>query len=199
MIFGQIEAAMIARIDGASKLGVLGYTIRKVDTLPTDLDERLPTYVQDFPAAWTVFGGWPSAENMSGGEAIVSAQFHVVVGASSLRNEKAQRLGDGVGGAGSYQMAMDVIGLLLGQDFGLPIGGLQLGGCNPLYTGQTQDKRKVSLFAVQFTSRLAFNPTAPDVLTVPPIADFTSFAVAWDRPAGDPVEVSDLVTLPQES
>lgn len=199
MIFGQIENAIIGRLDAASKLNVLGYALRQVDSLPSDLDERLPTYVQNFPAAWVVFGGWPTAENMSGGEAIVEARFHVVVGASSLRNEKAQRHGDGVGAVGSYQIAMDAIGLLMGQDFGLPMGALQLAGCNPLYTGQTQDKRKVSLFAIQFTTRLVFNPAAPDLLTVPAIADFTTFAVAWDRPAGGPVEVSDLLTLPQEA
>ncbi|MDP2373167.1 phage protein Gp37 [Reyranella sp.] len=199
MIIARIESAMIARLKAASDLGVLGYTLSDVTTLPSDLDERLAEYVQTFPTAWVVFGGWPNAENMGGGEAAVVASFHVVVAAANLRNEKAQRHGvASAGEVGSYQMAMDVIGLLMGQDFGLDMGPLLLGACSPLYNGALQDKRRASLFAVKFDTRLVINPLAPEVLTVQPAADFTTFAVGWDRPGGDPDPLADIVNLPQE-
>ena len=199
MIVSQIENAIIDRLKAASALGVFGYTLRTVETLPTDLDERLPQDVKTFPAAWVAFGGWPSAETLGDGEAVVQGVFTVIVAASSLRNERHQRHGAGAGEPGSYQLAMDAIGLLQAQDFGLPISELQLGSCTPLYTGQLQDRRKCSLFGIRFGTRFTIAPSMPGVLMVPPIGDFATFAVGWDVPPhAGAADLTDEIPLPQE-
>lgn len=200
MSIGLVENAIIARLDAASKGRVLGYSLRTIETLPTDLDDRLATYIQNFPAVWVAFGGWPSATTLGDGEAVVTASFNVIVGASSLRNERAQRHGGGPGEVGSYQMAMDVIALLQGQDFGLPIGELTLGACTPLYSGQTQDKRKASIFGIKFTTQMSIAPVTPDEITTPTIGDFKTFAVGWDiPPRTGQADLSDEIHPPQDS
>jgi len=199
MIVAQIENAMGARLNAASKLGVLGYSLRAVESLPTDLDEFLSAEIRDFPAAWTVFGGWRKLNDMGGGEVLVEGTFHLVVGASNLRNEKAQRHGGAPGEIGSYQLALDLPALLVAQDFGLPISALKLGACTPLYTGGDRKKRPVSLFAIAFTSEFMLSPRAPAEITVPPIGDFTTFAAGWDIPPHDgQADASSLITFPAE-
>jgi phage gp37-like protein len=198
MIIAQVENAIIERLSAASRLGVLGYSLREVDTLPTDLDDRLPQYVQNFPAAWVAFGGWPEAIDMGQGDVQADgALFHVVVGASSLRNEKAQRHGGAPGEVGSYQLVADVIGLLNGQSFGLPMSGLKPGRCTPLYSGKTQDSRKVSLFGLAFTARLDLTTPAALGGYARAIGDFSTFDVGWDVRSGAAPDFSDHINLPQ--
>lgn len=200
MIIAQVENAIIERLSAASRLGVLGYSLRLVETLPTDLDDRLAQYVQSFPAAWVAFGGWPQAVDMGQGEVQAEdALFHVIVGAGSLRNEKAQRHGDGAGEVGSYQLVADVLGLLSGLSFGLPMSGLKPGRCTPLYSGATQDKRKASLFGLAFTSRLDLTTPAALGGYARAIGDFATFNVGWDvSPRDGLADVSDHIQLPQE-
>ena len=96
-MIGVIENAIIARLTAASDQSVLGYTYRKVDSLPVEIDEKLPGFIQDNPSAWTVFGGWRPLGRSNSGD-MVRATFHVVVSAQNLRNERATRFG-GVGPA----------------------------------------------------------------------------------------------------
>lgn len=202
MIIGSIENAMLKRLDGANRLDVLGYTLRKLDSLPVDLDAYLAGEVRDFPAVWTVFGGYKKESALGGGGAIVLATYHLVVAAANLRNERTRRHGGGKGEVGSYQLAMDLPALLVNQDFGLPISALELGDCSPLYTGGDRAKRPVSMFAIAFTTRFRLTPNAPAAITVQPIADFTSFNVEWDIPphAPDgPADASAHLTLNEDA
>ncbi|MBI1407298.1 MAG: DUF1834 family protein [Caulobacter sp.] len=198
IVFAAIENAMIARLEAASEAGILGYAIRTVDSLPADLDERLPHYVQQYPAAWTVFNGWRAIEEQGDGTTLVEARYAVVVACANLRNERSQRHGAG-GEVGSYQLVADVAALLSQQTFGLPIGHLVLGDCSSLYTSSGQAERKASLYAVNFSSRLVLDPAAPPLIQTPAIGDFETFQVGWDLPphTGTP-DLSDTHTLPQE-
>lgn len=200
IVFGAIENGMIDRLEAASQAGVLGYALRTVDSLPSDLDERLPHYVQQYPAAWTIFNGWRVIDSDRGdGSTLVEARYAVAVASANLRNERSQRHGDG-GEPGSYQLIADVAGLLAEQTFGLPIGRLVLGDCSPLYTSSGQAERKASLYAVNFSSRLVLDPAAPPLIQTPAIGDFRTFQVGWDLPPHTgAADRTDIIKPPQES
>lgn len=181
-MIGAVEIAIQERITAVSKLKVLGYSIRKVDSLPIDIDDRLKEHVSSFPAAWTVFGGFTPVSEMSSGAQLVEATYHVVCGAQNLRNEAAARLGAG-SAVGSIQMVEDIIGMLLGNNLGLDIQALKLGACRSLYSGKLQGELKASLFAVAFTTRFTIDPVAYDILADRALGDFALFHVGW-LPAG---------------
>ncbi len=182
-IFIQAELAILERLKAASTANVLGYRLRSVDSLPSDLDEpsKLKEYVRQFPAVWTVFNGWRVLTERSGGGAVVDVSYSVICAAKSQRNEGAARLGAG-SAPGSLQIAADVVGLLLGNELGLPIGPLTLGPCQPLNTGALQRELKASLYALSFTSRMTIEAVPADVLAVQPLGEFATFAVDWIAP-----------------
>lgn len=182
-LFAQVEIAIQERLRAASKLGVLGYALRAVEGLPIDIDERLGEYVNDFPAAWTVFGGWTVQTERSGGGAVIEARYSVICAARNLRSEQAARQGAG-GEVGTYQMVADVVGLLLGNDLGLDVKPLTLGACQNLYSGAVQGKLKVSLFGVSFTTTMMIDAQPADVLESQALGDFTDFNVGWIPPEG---------------
>ena len=181
-VFAQVELAIQERLRAASKQNVLGYALRAVDGLPVDIDDRLGEYVNDFPAAWTVFGGWTVRTERSSGGSEGEARYSVICAAQSLRNEGAARFGAG-GEVGTYQMVADVVALLLGNDLGLDISPLTLGACQSLYSGAVQGKLKVSLFGVSFTTRMTIEAAPADVLQPHPLTDFTTFNAGWLAPA----------------
>ena len=196
-MIGQIETAILDRLKAASAAGVLGYRLREVESLPVDIDESLADRVQSFPSAWTVFGGWKVVRAFGDGSAQVRCDFHVVVAAENLRNEAATRLGGTASEPGSYQLAMDVCGLLGGQTLGLEIGALEIGALTSLYTGLSKTKRKVSLFAVALATEIQVE-TTPDA----DLQDFTSFHVNWDIPPHGGVDADSLaagVQLPADA
>ena len=180
-MIGVIENAILARMKAASGAKVLGYTLKDVDSLPIEIDDKLPERITQFPSAWTVFGGFrPVAQFTSGDE--VRGTFHVVVAAQNLRNDRATRFGGSDDEVGSYQMIADVAGLVVGEDFGLAIKPFALGVCTPLYTGQTDKNRRLSLMALELTTDFVFEQVEA---TPPNVGDFKTFHVDWDvRPFG---------------
>lgn len=197
-LFAQVEIAIQERLKAASKVGVLGYALRAVDSLPIDIDERLGEYVNDFPAAWTVFGGWTVKTERSGGGAVIEVKYSVICAAQNLRSEKAARFG-AAGEVGTYQIIADVVGLLLGNDLGLPVAPLTLGPCQNLYSGAVQGKLKVSLFGVTFSTSMTIDAQPADVLDDQAVGDFSTFNVDWIAPAGGadtpPTETTQILPV----
>ena len=206
-MIGAIETAMAERLTAASKLNKLGYHYRKVDTLPVDFDERLAEYITDMPAAWTVFGGLKTLRQLRAGSVQVKGEFHVVLGARSLRSERSTRFG-AAGDVGSYQMVLDAAGLLLGQDLGLPMEGFEFVQITPLYSAAMIKDRRVSLMSLSLSTTFVLDPNAgPETTGALGIGDFASFRTAWDippfggvtLPAGDDDgggDAADHVSLP---
>ena len=182
-LFAQVEIAIQERLRAASRLGVLGYTLRATDSLPIDIDDRLGEYVNDFPAAWTVFNGWTVKTERSGGGAVIEVRYSVVCAARNLRSEGAARHGAG-GEVGTYQMVADVVGLILGNHLGLDVAPLTLGPCQNLYSGAVQGKLKASLFGVTFTTSMTIDAQPADVLDSQALGDFSTFNVGWIAPGG---------------
>lgn len=175
-MIGSIENGILARLKAAAAEGVLGYAWHTLESLPVDDDiEEITKKVLRWPAAWVVFSGWRKVRDFGDGSCEVEARFHVVVGTEHVRNVVAARQGAG-DQVGSYQLSMDVAGLLMGQDFGLEIGGLVLGDANPILV-----RPALSVFAVAFTTRFTVDPRAPS-LGQPVIGDFAAFHVNWDLP-----------------
>lgn len=192
--FGRVELAIIERLKAVSKLGVLGYHLRTVETLPIDVDDKLKNYVGQLPAAWTVFGGWRTlSQNRVG--SLVEARFSVVVAAQNQRGEPASRLGGGPGEVGSYQMLNDVVRLLVGSSLGLDIAALELGPSSVLYSGPILGELKASILAASFTTRLTITPWSPDQLAAQDVGDFAELAADWRQPPSE-TELQTLTTLP---
>ncbi len=177
-MIGRIEQAIIARLKAADAAGVLGYHYRQVDTLPVEIDDELPEFIQQFPSAWAVFGGFRTTDQLRLGPKVRGA-FHVVVAAQNLRNESATRLGGTEAEPGSYQMVEDVAGMLYSHDLGLPIGGFELGGCTPLYVRSKDPGRRLSLFALELFTDFQL---APSDYVQHEVGDFKTFHVDWDLP-----------------
>lgn len=177
----EIENAIIARLQAAGEAGVLGYRFRTLESYPENFDLYLKEKIRGdrpYPAAWVVFGGW--RDPVDAGSCLqAEAAFGVVVAATNLRNETAQRHGAGVGEVGSYQLMMDVARLIHGQDLGLDIGAMRLGQCQSIRPTATILEKKLSVFALQFTTKLPI-----EVANFPAgaIGDFSTFNANWDLP-----------------
>lgn len=176
-MIAAIETAIAERITQASKSGLLGYAFREVASLPLETDETLAERAQQFPAAWTVFGGYKPIGD-KGDDAKVRATFWVVVAAQHLGNETLRRLGQGAD-PGAYQLAEDVVGLLLGQTLGLDIDPIRLGDLVSLQSN-LKGKRGVAVFGQGFTVDFVIEARPPTDLE-----DFDELHVNWDiRPFG---------------
>lgn len=182
-MIGVIETAIIDRLQAAAKAGVLGYSYKTVESMPVQLDEDLFKKIQGYPSAWVVFGGWTAKSQLSNG-AKVRAAFHVIVAAQNHRNESSTRNGGSPAEPGSYQMAMDVAGLLGGQDCGLPIRSFDVGTLTPLYSQQADKPRGISVLALELWTEFVVGPIERADAPV----DFTTFHVDWDIPPDSPID-----------
>lgn len=192
-MIGEIELAILARIDAVSKLGGLGYTLRQVESLPADLIEELPTYVAQFPAAWTYLGDMRSVGEV-GRSTKVEWAINVLVGARNLRSERASRFGGAATEVGSYQIANDIAQLLLGQTLSLPMDPLRLDAISPIYSGARIDKSSASIMGVRFVATFLVEPVYAD-LGDQPLGNFAEFHAAWLPAVG---LTHDHVTIPTE-
>jgi phage gp37-like protein len=179
-MIAQFEKAVIGRLKTAGEDGLLGYTYRTLETYPEDWGE----YFSDEkiamrpPAAWCTFDGFPNMEEHIDGITRCEALFWLVVAAKNLRNEEATRHG-GSGEPGSYQLALDAVGLLQGQTLGLDVDRIQVQRMREVNrTGEIR-KRKLSLYAIQMKTALYADP-----LTIGDgdLAPFEAFHANWDIP-----------------
>ena len=173
-MIGAIETAILARLSAASKSGGLGYAFREVISLPLELDEEQAARAQQFPAAWTVFGGYKPI-GKKGRLTIVRGTFYVVLASQHVQNETARRLAEG-SEPGVYQMGEDVVGLLFDQDLGLDIEPFELGEFVSLQS-QMRKLRGVALWAHGFTTEFVIEPRRPQDL-----AGLKILHANWDIP-----------------
>ncbi|NBB17551.1 DUF1834 family protein [Caulobacter sp. SLTY] len=198
MIAGQVENAVIEHLEAASAANVLGYVLKEVDSLPTDVDANFAAYIRKMPAAWTVWTGWRMLDDLGDGETKVELRFNLVVGASSQRNERAQRHGV-EGEVGAYQLALDLPSLIMGQTFGLPISEISIGDCSSLFSPGTQAQLKASLFGIAFSCQAELARFAPYPLVNPAVGRFETFSIGWDIPPhlGE-ADLGQTITLEQD-
>lgn len=214
-MFAQIETAMLARLEQAAEAGALGYTWKTLESYPEDWDAYFQAKSQlNPPGAWAVFAGIERSDDTNDGP-LVTFSMGLTVAARNLRNEEATRhghlRGDGTAEVGSYQLMLDAIGLLHGDDLDLDMSPLTLVTVRHVNTAGLTWARNASLFAIQFRASMTL-PLLPFVTGEP--VDFTAFHANWDVPPfggvdGDPgkpgvqlpadatADATDHVELPQ--
>ena len=180
IMIGEIENAILARLQAASDAGVLGYEWATLETYPEDWSEYLGEAAGTVraPAAWVVFAGWRPDPNKNGTPETVELTFGLVFMAENFRNEQATRHGDGTV-PGSYQLAVDGAALLDGNDLGLAIEGLRIGALRLVRNPLAQAKRKLSMLALELRTSARL-PQAPDLSGQ--LDDFTDWHANWDLP-----------------
>jgi phage gp37-like protein len=200
-VIAETENAIIARLIAASDAGALGYTYTSVETYPDDWQSYWKeTPVSNFPAAWVTWAGARTLENY-GAEARLSHSFGLIVAAQSYRNQTDVRHGEGPAVPGSYQLSEDAIGLLLGNNLGLPIGGFELGSVQLVALTDQQRQAGLSMIAIELITTsivgsAGFEPDLPDLSepTAPIVLD-----VKWDLPPRAGIDAGDTIsTEPEE-
>jgi phage gp37-like protein len=181
----RIENGILARLKAASDAGVLGYRYKTLETYPVDWDDYIDEKGAGLPApaAWATFAGWRPRDREDIGSSSIIATFGLVVLAQNLRGETATRHGgpDQDREPGSYLMVMHAAALLAGQDFGLPIGSLEIGALRFVPRLPAWKERKVSMLALELIT--GFNIEGLDLDGE--LANFATFHANWDiRPFG---------------
>lgn len=185
-MIGEIENRMLGLLRAAGEGGLLGYRYKALETYPEDWDEYLKDKdVLGAPAAWVVFAGMRAVEGPVLAPT-VEMTFGLVFMAENLRNETATRHGGQTpagaaiaGEPGSYQLAIDGFLLLAGHDLGLDIAPLEFKSLRIVSRFPALAERKVSMLAMEFTTRAQLPAIDPGPDTLPP---FEVFHANWDVP-----------------
>ncbi len=173
-MIGDIEQAIIDKIDGASSSPspALGYVIKDCKSYGGELEGPVTEIAKRFPAALVMFKGINSSQEVGDEVWRYNATFIVIVGSKNRRNNKAARHG-AAGKVGSYQMATDILQLLVGSDLGLDISTLEPGRIIALINSKT-----VSVYSVELSTTFDIEYQAAD-------ADLDAFELLhtdWDIP-----------------
>lgn len=108
--------------------------IREIKTYGGEFDaEDFTTVIRTFPAIWITFEGSGTPEKFSHNKTKYPVKFVILVGARSVRNEEARRMGAG-GDIGTYQMLSNVQNLLIEND----LSSVGVHGLVPLELGKTR-------------------------------------------------------------
>tara|TARA_B100000686_G_scaffold348019_1_gene438074 strand:+ start:495 stop:1100 length:606 start_codon:yes stop_codon:yes gene_type:complete len=175
-MIGQIEQAIIDRIDAANDAGVLGYKLKNVGTWGGDNSDDLRRFIKSFPAVWVIYAGEAPGRHTSRNQEY-TARFNIIVAAQSLRNEKQARRGS-IGNVGSYQVLQDVKALILNNRLGLDIQPVKPGRVTPLIN-EKSDGHLASLYGLE----VSVTYRQDQIGETDELNDFNSFHVNWDLPA----------------
>ncbi len=195
---GDIELGMIERLRAAGNgdAGVLGYSFEGLETYPDDWQaywDNTSAQLRKYPAAWVTFAG---ASNVAEGSDVPSLRgtFGLIVGAKSLRNQVAARLGAKGSQVGSMQLAQDAARLLHGHRLGLDMGALSLIDMQFVSLTERQRQLGLSLIALRFSTRFDIDPTyfEPEAEF---IGEFNQLITSWDIP---PI-INQTTTLNEEA
>ncbi|MEQ8318765.1 MAG: DUF1834 family protein [Rhodospirillales bacterium] len=174
-MIGTIEQAIIDKIAAASSGATpsLGYNILDVKSYGGELEGSVTEIARRSPAVLVMFSGIRESQHLGGEQWQYTAGFAVIVLHQDRRNNKAARHGAGAGDVGSYQMATDMLQLLVGSDLGLGIGRIEPGRVVALINSKT-----VSVYSVEIRTTFIIDYQAAD-------ADLDTFAklhADWDVP-----------------
>ncbi|MEW5727723.1 MAG: phage protein Gp37 [Pseudomonadota bacterium] len=202
-MIGEIENAIIARLEGASP----GYKLH-VATYGGELDdiETLGTVVPKFPAALVVMKGIGRPQPSAGGR-IVPVTWTVFACAQNRRNERASRHGARTGAeVGSYQLVTDIRALLKDSRLGLEIGPMVPGLVSSLFNGKLK-AALISVYACDFTCTFFEDDVAAEDAAAGDLSDFLTLRAYWDLPPHGNVQpplppqeadATDIITVRSE-
>lgn len=173
-MIGDIEQGIIDKVAAASSgpTPALGYDIKDCKSYGGELEGKVTEIAKRFPAVLVMFKGINSAKEVGDEVWRYDATFIVIVGSKNRRNNKAARHG-AAGKVGSYQMATDVLQLLVGSDLGLDISTLEPGRIIPLINSKT-----VSVYSVEISTNFDIEYQAADA----DLDTFERLHTDWDIP-----------------
>lgn len=167
-MIAAIETAIVQRLSSASKHGLLGYTLKTVESYGGQLDdeETLRRLAVQLPACFVVFLGEKGEGEHTNATYKFEARFGVIVVTRNARNEAATRHGAKTAQGqetGSYQIKRDVRLLLTDQKLGLGQGRMVPEGIKSLFNG-TVNGKKMSVISLEFSMGYKEKYTADDTL-----------------------------------
>lgn len=182
------ELGLVARL----KAG-FGNTLRQVDSLPDDWDDKTyETLLRQAPGAYVVFGGGQARQGQASDQAAFKAAFSVVFVTRHASGEKARRHGDQMQ-IGAYEMIAIGVQLLHGYTIE-NVGTLEFSHIDNL-NEDAIDKQGGCVYAVGFVLPMALDAGGVDPST---LDDFIRYYDSVDQvPIGDQADAQDHVTLEQ--
>lgn len=195
-----IEQAVLARLKAAEP--VLGYRWQTRETYPADWDAFLKEKRQvNPPGVWFGYAGGRTLgeEAINGGShgTRIELTFGIVVIAKHVGNEQMRRHGNEAQNVvGAYQLILDCIALLDGQDLELDIDKLKFGQLRLVRPTGALTEMKAAMYAAQVTTSFIV-PRLPADLSAGGLDDFLTFHADWDIPPHGNTDASDTVELEQ--
>lgn len=184
-IVSLVEDALINRIKAR-----FGNALRKVDSLPGDLDEALLKQILvQAPGVYILFSGGPrrNAENSND----IDGKWVIFAITGHASGQAARRRGDALM-IGAYQIISIICGSLSGYVVD-DVGTLELVNVQNLFNGAI-DRQGCSIYAATFNLPMSFTPVLDPAL----LDDFVTFHADYDFAPQDGVnDATDQVTLEQ--
>ncbi|ENU52821.1 hypothetical protein F982_03579 [Acinetobacter baumannii NIPH 1362] len=170
--------------------------IREIKTYGGEFDDETLAFIDTFPAIWVTFKSSGSPRKISENKTVYPINLVVLVGARSVRNEEAQRLGGGRD-IGTFKMLSLVHNLLIGND----LSSVNVKGLAPLELGHTRTifntttrRQSVSVLSQEFNTQYTITASDRDREEAETVDDLLGVQVDYYfQPNDGIVDASDRV------
>lgn len=170
--------------------------IREIKTYGGEFDDETLAFVDTFPAIWVTFKSSGAPRKISENKTVYPINLVVLVGARSVRNEEAQRLGGGRD-IGTFKMLSLVHNLLIGND----LSSVNVKGLAPLELGHTRTifntttrRQSVSVLSQEFNTQYTITASDRDREEAETVDDLLGVQVDYYfQPNDGIVDASDRV------
>lgn len=170
--------------------------IREIKTYGGEFDDETLAFIDTFPAIWVTFKSSGAPRKISENKTVYPINLVVLVGARSVRNEEAQRLGGGRD-IGTFKMLSLVHNLLIGND----LSSVNVKGLAPLELGHTRTifntttrRQSVSVLSQEFNAQYTITASDRDREEAETVDDLLGVQVDYYfQPNDGIVDASDRV------
>ncbi|MBO2841681.1 phage protein Gp37 [Acinetobacter baumannii] len=170
--------------------------IREIKTYGGEFDDETLAFIDTFPAIWVTFKSSGAPRKISENKTVYPINLVVLVGARSVRNEEAQRLGGGRD-IGTFKMLSLVHNLLIGND----LSSVNVNGLAPLELGHTRTifntttrRQSVSVLSQEFNTQYTITASDRDREEAETVDDLLGVQVDYYfQPNDGIVDASDRV------
>lgn len=170
--------------------------IREIKTYGGEFDDETLAFIETFPAIWVTFKSSGAPRKISENKTVYPINLVVLVGARSVRNEEAQRLGGGRD-IGTFKMLSLVHNLLIGND----LSSVKVKGLAPLELGHTRTifntttrRQSVSVLSQEFNTQYTITASDRDREEAETVDDLLGVQVDYYfQPNDGIVDASDRV------
>ncbi|MDO7521171.1 DUF1834 family protein [Acinetobacter baumannii] len=170
--------------------------IREIKTYGGEFDDETLAFVDTFPAIWVTFKSSGAPRKISENKTVYPINLVVLVGARSVRNEEAQRLGGGRD-IGTFKMLSLVHNLLIGNDLSSVnvkgLAALELGHTRTIFNTTTR-RQSVSVLSQEFNTQYTITASDRDREEAETVDDLLGVQVDYYfQPNDGIVDASDRV------